>query len=234
MKDKKLTVNDLYYEFTVLINKNSENRNVNIDKANFSYLYNMKKDVVLRLLIDSSNSTDKNFYLNCLYADQVLSGSIEEDAVSLKYELPKDYFHVMVGRGYTFSKGTCSTKPLSLEYSKTNQANSFLSDKYRRTSKTWNRVMADIYGCNLVLFKESDSDEFFNVNFHYIKKINPIYFAGEPDVDGCISQSDSEIVEDEMVVRAVLDAVVNTVHQANENQFGYQSSAVSQALSNKL
>lgn len=216
-----MTSLELYYEFSSLVNKNSERENINISKGNFVKLYNRERLKWLYDYIDKFNSSDNIQSISELFIkDYELSkNAINNNYVS--YDVPKDLFSLIHGNNYSIvEKNDC--KGIIYNYfRKPNDLNVSLKHKYTRPSFQWERGLGEITEKGIIVY----FDDFLISKSYvsYYKEPTKIDIEGYIDVEGEYSKTINP-TESQWIVERILDKTVTEVQREFENQIGFQVS----------
>lgn len=216
-----MLVNQAYYEFSLLINKNSERKNIQIDKENFVLLFNRESQRWLAEFIEKNINSD-----NILTIGELLVHDYKLEKTSTKsnhvhYKVPEDYFQIMAGNSYSnVKKGSC-TGIIYNYFKKPNDLNIQLEDKFLKPSYEWERGLGEIHSDGIVIYK-SDFD-ITDTFITYYKIIPEIDMSGYIKLDGSHSTDKHPQVSDYLVGQ-IIDRVVVEINREFNDQVGFQLS----------
>lgn len=216
-----MTVNELYYNFHLLLNKNAESKNINIAKENFVILYNRESIRWLSDYIDKNIGSDNILNINELIEPKVSLEKIEQNKKSVVYKLPEDYFNLLPGDFISIvKKGDCK----SIVYNKIvnpNEVNEILKNKSLAPSFNWERGIAQIYDNKLEVYNSDFIIE--DTLISYFKLPDSI------DMEGYITfnnedSKDKNSKNSDYIQHQILDRVVTEVQRQFENKIGFELS----------
>lgn len=214
-----MTVQDAYLNFSLLLNKNNEQKNINIEKYAFVKLYNREIDRFLSDYVELNNSSDNYIFIKDLIVKNYLLKRIEKNTDFVLYENPEDMFIPIHGDFYSeVSSGDCSNVIYN-QLKKPNEINIALKNKFNQPSIAWERGLAKISQEGIVVYKKD-----FEINKSYLsyyKKINKIDIEGYTAVDGNNSTNIDPDTSD-YITNMIIDRVVLEVHRNYENPQGMQ------------
>jgi len=216
-----MSVKELYYQFQLLLNKNNEKQNINIDRGNFVILYNREAVRCLNAYVDKNNSTDDIFNVfEFVVSDKELQKNRTTDNY-IEYEVPDDMFNLIAGKSYSVvTQGKCKGIVRN-NFKKIGNSNINLEDSFTKPSFDWERGIGELDGTSIKIYKED-----FNIEKSYIsyyKTPDYIDIEGYKRIDGNDSTNIDPAYSD-WFCGVVLDAVVKEVQREYQDQLGFQLS----------
>ena len=150
-----VTVKDAYYEFSLLLNKNSERKDINIDKLNYYVLYNRESKRWLAEFIERNNNSDNILTISELLVSNYELVRKQTNKESIEYEIPDNYFKLLTGKSYSTVKSTkCNVEGVVYNwFKKPNDWNIQTEDKFTAPSFSWERGLADISQNTITIYK---------------------------------------------------------------------------------
>lgn len=222
-----MTTQELYYTFSLLLNKNSESRNIYVEKEDFVILYNRESERFLSDYIERNNNSDNIFNLEHFIVRDHSLKQKSSDKTKTVYELPENLFQLIHGDFYSLvDSGECSKKIFNYLY-KPEDINTILDDKFTRPSLTWERGAAKVGKHELVVFK--DNFDIAKTFISYYKKPLKIDIEGYVNFDN-VNSIDSNPDYEDYIANLIVDRVVLEVHREFENAGGYQLSGTRERI----
>lgn len=209
-------VNELYYEFSLLLNKNNQNKNVNIEKHNFVYLYNRESLRWLNDYISNNNNSDNVFIISELLVKDLELTRIENNKEYSVYEIPSDLYTILPAESKSYV-GKC----ILYNYIKKPNVNVYLEDKFTKPSLTWERGLGELVDRGVIIYK--DNFEIDKTVISYYKTPGKIDMQGYKHYDGRESEDINPDVS-EYISSEIINRVVTEINREFENQFGFQAS----------
>jgi hypothetical protein len=209
-------VNELYYEFSLLLNKNNQNKNVNIEKHNFVYLYNRESLRWLNDYISNNNNSDNVFIISELLVKDLELTRIENNKEYSVYEIPSDLYTILPAESKSYV-GKC----ILYNYIKKPNLNVYLEDKFTKPSLTWERGLGELVDRGVIIYK--DNFEIDKTVISYYKTPGKIDMQGYKHYDGRESEDINPDVS-EYISSEIINRVVTEINREFENQFGFQAS----------
>lgn len=216
-----MTAQELYYDFHLLLNKNNELKNINIEAANFVRLYNREAERWLADYIKNNNNSDKflnlDFFIIADFNLERISSTLTEDI----YKLPEDCFVIIEGDFRSEVSGQGCTGIVYNHIPKTQDVNSLLANKTTAPSLHWERGLAKLSQEGLIVFK--NNFEILKTTVSYYKKVPKIDLEGYTDFSGNLSSNIDPGYSD-YISQQILDRVITEVQREFENSVGFQLS----------
>ena len=209
-------VNELYYEFSLLLNKNNQNKNVNIEKHNFVYLYNRESLRWLNDYITNNNNSDNVFIISELLVKDLELTRIENNKEYSVYETPLDLYTILPAESKSYV-GKC----ILYNYIKKPNVNIYLEDKFTKPSLAWERGLGEIVDRGVIIYK--DNFEIDKTVISYYKNPGKIDMQGYKHYDGRESEDINPDVS-EYISGEIINRVVTEINREFEDQFGFQTS----------
>jgi hypothetical protein len=209
-------VNELYYEFSLLLNKNNQNKNVNIEKHNFVYLYNREALRWLNDYVDNNNNSDNVFIISELLVKDLELTRIENNKEYSVYEMPSDLYTILPAESKSYV-GKC----ILYNYIKKPNVNIYLEDKFTKPSLAWERGLGELVDRGVIIYK--DNFEIDKTVISYYKNPGKIDMKGYKHYDGRESEDIDPDVS-EYISGEIINRVVTEINREFENQFGFQTS----------
>lgn len=204
-----MTSKELYYEFHLLLNKNNENSDINVDPSNFVILFNRESKRWLSEKIDKYNHDKNIFDLQEFLKKDVKLFRNERKKEYVTYQLPEDYFHIIYGSSYSLvEKGECVKKIFNF-FVKPNDINTTLNDTFRSPDFDWERGLVTLSENELVVYKQEEvkiEDTFIS----YYKIPKEIDIEGYVKIDGTQSVDVDPNISD-LYLESILDRIVTEV-----------------------
>jgi len=209
-------VNELYYEFSLLLNKNNQNKNVNIEKHNFVYLYNREALRWLNEYLNTNNNSDNVFIISELLVKDLELKRIENTNEYSVYEIPEDLAYLLPAESKSYV-GNC----ILYNYIKKPNVNIYLEDKFTKPSLAWERGLGELVDRGIIIYKNN-----FEINktvITYYRTPKKIDMQGYKHYDG---KESSDINPDvsSYISSEIINRVVTEINRQFEDQFGFQVS----------
>lgn len=213
-----MNIKDAYYELSLLVNKNSERREINIDILNYLILFNRESKRWLSEFIEKNNNSDNILTIAELAVhDKKLVKKDSKDGNSY-YDYPKDYFSILAGNSYSTVKGACGESKVWNYFKKPNNRNIQLEDKFIQPSYQWERGLGELYSDNIVVYTTDFS--LIDTYISYYKQppyFNPKEFTG----DSSNPKYNQEIDLSDYLIGQINDRIATEVQREFLSQ-GYQ------------
>ena len=198
---------DAYYEFSLLMNKNSERKDINIDKLNYIVLYNRESKRWLAEFIERNNNSDNIFTISELLVQDYKLVKTKTDTDKVEYKYPDDTFKILEGNSYSKVKSKTCSGIVYNYFRKTNDRNIQLEDKFTKPSLKWERGLGGLYSDKIVIYKtDFDIEESFISYYKSPKTID----VKNPDFDMDLDLSD-------YVIGQINDRIVSEVYREFNN-----------------
>lgn len=204
-----MKLSDAYYEFSLLVNKNAERKDINIDKANYYVLYNREALRWVAEFIERSNATD-----NILALSELLLNNQKLDIVSkigdkVEFSIPENFFRILSGNGYaTVTSTVCGTDGIVYIYfKKPSSLNIQKEDKFTSPSFGWERTIADIYKDKIVVYTGDFT----------IKEVYISYYKKPKAIDLVSPDENMDLELSDYLVGQINDRVVSEIYREFNN-----------------
>jgi hypothetical protein len=209
-----MTTKELYYQFHLLLNKNNENSNVNIEIPNFIILFNRESKRWLLNTIDKYNSGENILNLQEFLVVDKKVNKVETKKDKVTYSLPDDYLTITYGNNYSLAEKSNCINKLFNYFPKPNDLNSYLEDKFKRPSFNWERGLAVLSENKLIIHKNEDYNLIDTFISYY--KIEKIDLEGYTNVNGNSSVTINPKISDEYL-ELILDKIVTEITRQFDN-----------------
>ena len=210
------TVNELYYEFSLLVNKNNQNKNINIKKENFVYLYNRESLRWLNDYINTNNSTDNVFIISELLVKDYQVDRIENTKEYSVYKIPENLATLLPSESKSYV-GKC----ILYNYIKKPNINISLEDKFVKPSLAWERGLGELVEKGIIIYKDGFEIDKTLITYYRIPK--PIDMQGYRHINGKESEDINPDVSS-YISSEIINRVVTEINREFENQFAFQTS----------
>ena len=210
------TVNELYYEFSLLVNKNNQNKNINIKKENFVYLYNRESLRWLNDYINTNNSTDNVLIISELLVKDYQVDRIENTKEYSVYKIPENLYTLLPSESKSYV-GKC----ILYNYIKKPNINISLEDKFVKPSLAWERGLGELVEKGIVIYKDGFEIDKTLITYYRIPK--SIDMQGYRHING----KESEDIDPDVssyISSEIINRVVTEINREFENQFAFQTS----------
>lgn len=214
-----MLVKEAYYQFSLLLNKNSERKNIEIGKENFVVLFNREIQRWLAEFIEKNMHSDNILSIAELLVHNYELEKIGTKSTHIEYKLPVNFFQILAGNSYSnVTKGNCTGLVYNY-FKKPNDFNTQIEDKFLRPSFEWERGLGEVYSQGISIYT---GDFFIENSFIAYFKLPPkIDMEGYIHIDGTQSKNqDPELSE--YLVGQVIDRVVQEVNREFSDQVGFQ------------
>ena len=202
-----MNIKDAHYEFSLLLNKNSERKDINIDLLNYIVLYNRESKRWLVEFIERNNSTDNILTLNEFLINKHKLDKLKTNVNSVEYSYPDDFFRILVGNSYSTVKNKSCTGIVYNYFKKPNDLNIQIEDKFTRPSIEWERGLGDLYRDKIVIYKTNF--DIVDTFISYYKKPKTLDL-NNPDLVSDLEMSD-------YLVSQINDRIVSEVYREFNN-----------------
>lgn len=216
-----MTVDELYYSFHLLLNKNAESKSINIAKENFVILYNRESLRWLSDFIEKNTKNDNLLSINELIVLGHELEAIENHTDAIVYKLPEDYFNLLPGDFKSIVKHNDCSGVIYNRVLKPNEINIVLQNSGLKPSFHWERGIGQVFDNKVKVFITD-----FKIQSTFIS-----YFKipDQIDMEGYITfeNKDSENKNSnnsEYIQNQILDYVVTEVQRQFENKIGFELS----------
>lgn len=210
---------ELYYELHLLINKNNNNRNINIEKPHFVTLFNREYD---KWLYDVLNKKNNDSSINDLQELLVTGLPLKPLQITPNYniyELPDNFFNLSEVRIKAVKENI--TKTLFVYNIHPKELNVYLQDEFSKPSFEWEESICVLSENNLIVYKEDfEIEEMF---LSYYKNSQTIDLSGYTKLDGTMSVNRNLILSS-VYQRQILDRVAKEITREFENVQAFQMS----------
>jgi hypothetical protein len=214
-----MSVNEAYYQFSLLLNKNSERKNIEIGRENFVILYNREIQRWLAEFIEKNMHSDNILTIAELLVHDYELEKTSIDGNHIHYKVPEDYFQILAGNSYSnVTKGSC-TGIIYNYFKKPNDFNTQIEDKFLRPSFEWERGLGEIFSHGIVIYTGDFTVQ--NTYIAYFKTPPKIDMEGYIHIDGTPSKNIDPQISDYLVGQ-VIDRVVVEVTREFSDQLGFQ------------
>ena len=210
---------ELYYELHLLINKNNNNRNINIEKPHFVTLFNREYD---KWLYDVLNKKNNDSSINDLQELLVTGLPLKPLQITPNYniyELPDNFFNLSEVRIKAVKENI--TKTLFVYNIHPKELNVYLQDEFSKPSFEWEESICVLSENNLIVYKEDfEIEEMF---LSYYKNSQTIDLSGYTKLDGTMSVN-RDLILSSVYQRQILDRVAKEITREFENVQAFQMS----------
>lgn len=150
-----MILKDAHYEFNLLLNKNAERKDINIDIINYAVYYNRESKRWAAEFIERNNSSDNIFTISELLISDFELVQKQKNSTSVDYLIPEDFFRLLSGRSYSqVVSEECNTKGIVYNwFKKPNNWNIQLEDKFTAPAFEWERGLGDISKDTITVYK---------------------------------------------------------------------------------
>lgn len=214
-----MTSLELYYEFTLLLNKNSTADNINIDVPNFVWLYNREANRWLsdRIRTSSLNSDSQDLE-PLLIVNQNVS-LIKKEVSYNTYNLPINFFDFV--DSYCEGEKDGCIRNISNFLVKPKELRTIVDNSFTNPSFEYEESICNITDKKLLIYKKDY--EIKNAYLSYYKTVPQI------DIEGYLNSQDqwSTTIDSDLpdfLHSQVLDRIVTEVMRQFENPNGYKLS----------
>lgn len=212
-----MTAEELYYELHLLINKNNNNRNINIEKPHFVTLFNREYD---KWLYDVLNKKNNDSSINDLQELLVVDLPLNPLQINTNYniyKLPSNFFNLSEVKISAVKENI--TKTLFVYNIHPKELNVYLQDEFSKPSFEWEESICIISENNLIVYK--DQFEIEQMFLSYYKNSQTIDLAGYTKLDGTMSVNRNLILSS-VYQRQILDRVAKELTREFENVQAFQ------------
>jgi hypothetical protein len=214
-----MSVNEAYYQFSLLLNKNSERRNIEIGRDNFVVLYNRESERWLSEFIEKNMRSDNIFKISELLIHDYKLQKISTTNDHIHYILPDDFFSILAGNSYSnVSKGSC-TGVIYNYFKKPNDFNIQIEDKFLKPSFEWERGLGEVFNHGIVIYTGDFTIQ--DTFIAYFKTPPKIDMEGYIHIDGTPSKNKNPELSDYLVGQ-IIDRVVVEATREFSDQLGFQ------------
>ena len=148
-----MTVQELYYELHLLVNKNNEDVKINIEKLHFVTIFNRELDKWLNESLILNNNSSKITYLQELLIPNEKLELLEDRKEYSSYTLPNNFFSVATV--YAICKNEICSKNIFAYEINPKEKNVFLQDEFSKPSFEWEESIFTISQNKLFFYKEN-------------------------------------------------------------------------------
>jgi hypothetical protein len=210
---------DAYYEFSLLVNKNSERKDIQIDKLNYIVLYNRESPRWLSEFLERNSNTDSIYTLQEFLIDDFKLIKKQTTDNKVDYKLPEDFFSILVGSSYSKVKTkTCGESIIYNWFKKPSDRNIHLEDKSTQPSLAWERGIGELYKDKISIFKTN-----FDILETYIT-----YYKTPTQID--INNPDMNLeLASSYVVGQINDRIASEIYREFESN-AYQLAKTREAI----
>ena len=213
-----MKISTAYISFSDLVNRNTTNNNINVDKPRFVTLFNSVAIKYEEWILEHRNLDKIRNISNLLVLDQPLQKKKEAVDHTL-FSLPTDFFDLSNLKVYG-SKGKCVNQRLFTEEVKSEDTEELFRDENRKPSFEFREVYYFLSAKDSVaIFKDNfNIDDAILTYYRYPKKVD---IAGYIKEDGTASQ-DIDPEFDERSTNYILEAMAKAFSVNNDDTQAYQ------------
>jgi hypothetical protein len=204
-----MILKDAHYEFNLLLNKNAERKDINIDIINYAVYYNRESKRWAAEFIERNNSSDNIFTLAELLVSNHELKRKQTNELSEDYLIPCDFFKLLSGRSYSevVSK-ECKTKGIVYNwFKKPNNWNIQLEDKFTAPAFEWERGLGDISKDTITIYKTN-----FEIENSYIS-----YYKLPLEINLDNVNPELELELSSYIVGQINDRIVSEIYREFNN-----------------
>lgn len=196
---------EIIYKIHLLLNKNNEDSNINIETSNLVLLFNREALRFLQDYIEKNNSSDNILNIQNLIKEDVELKYKQKLKDRYIYELPEDYFQLIHDKSKSkISKNECE-KEVYNYIVKPNNIGGFLKDTFNQPSFEWERGVGSLTGNNLNIYVTDFKVE--STTITYYKKPIEIDVKGYINLENKPSKDIDTDISD-IIVEQIIDRVV--------------------------
>lgn len=214
-----MTVQELYYELHLLVNKNNEDVKINIEKLHFVTIFNRELDKWLNetLLLDDSS-------LKISYLQELLISNINLEVSEIQkeftsYILPNDLFNIASVNGKC-KNFTCEKNVFAYEINP-KEKNVFLQDEYSKPSFEWEESIFTISQNKLYFYK--NEFDIIGCQISYYSNDFKIDIEGYVNLENNVSENKDCVLSD-YLQREILNRVALEISRQFEDVNKFQLS----------
>lgn len=203
-----MTVQEIYYELHLMLNRNNRRENVNLDIPAFVTLFNREALRYIDDFVQANNSTDAYIYLSELIVKDYALTKASDNKDRIIYALPEDFFNPLHGDCRSVARnGSCSSTIYNF-FIKPQDVNVRLLNKFTAPSLPWQRGLGSFSEEGIVIYKK-DFDV-LSTTISYYKSPTPLDMEGYVKFNGEESKDVSPQLSD-FLIQNILDRVVTEV-----------------------
>lgn len=210
---------ELYYELHLLINKNNNNRNINIEKPHFVTLFNREYDKWLYDVLNKKNNDSSINDLQELLVTDLPLNPLQITPNYNIYKLPDNFFNLSEVKIKAVKENL--TKTLFVYNIHPKELNVYLQDEFSKPSFEWEESICIISENNLIVYKEEFEIE--QLFLSYYKDGQTIDLYGYTKLDGTMS-TNKDLILSSVYQRQILDRVAKEITREFENVQAFQMS----------
>lgn len=213
-----MTVQELYKNYQIKVNKNDSNKNISVNKGIFVKTYNEQSKLWLSKQIETKQNSDKqNDIDEFLIIDKEIT-KYQETENNSYFNLPDDFFELADSYSIA-SKGKCSNRKLYNWDFKIKNRTAIFQDTNNKPSFEYEETLVKLSNGYLVVFKEDFSID--KQILTYYKQPPEIDIEGYIKEDGSYSQNIDPQLSD-FNVNKILSYCVEETIRIFENPDGFQ------------
>lgn len=196
-----MTINQAYITFTQLVNRNSTNDNLSVDKPRFVLLFNRVAKAYTEWILEKSNQDDLRDIQKLLVLDYKLTKSSSKESFT-EFNLPSDYFNFSNLQVFS-SKESCKNIKLGSFEVKNQDVEELLIDEFNRPSFEFRETFYTISADKIAIYKSDfNLDKALLSYYRYPIEVN---MSGFIDLEGN-NTTDIDPEFDDKVVNKILIA----------------------------
>ena len=208
---------ELYYEFTLLLNKNATNVNINIEKENFVWLYNREARKWLAEYIIKNSGNVQSINIEGLLSVNKPLVLIDSTSKYNSYILP-DQFYDFVDSYSVAVKEDCENE-ISNFLQKPKELRTNIDNSFSNPSFKYEESICNIADNKLLVYKSDYTIK--DTYLSYYKKVQEIDIEGYQKIDGSMSTNKSDGLTPYLQSQ-IIDRVVTEVMREFENTNGFK------------
>lgn len=208
---------ELYYELHLLINKNNNNRSINIEKPHFVTLFNREYDKWLYDVLNKKNNDSSINDLQELLVTDLPLNPLQITPNYNIYKLPNNFFNLSEVKIKAVKENL--TKTLFVYNIHPKELNVYLQDEFSKPSFEWEESICTLSENNLIVYKEEFEIE--QLFLSYYKDGQTIDLSGYTKLDGTMSVN-RDLILSSVYQRQILDRVAKEITREFENVQAFQ------------
>lgn len=207
-----MTIDQAYFEFVQLVNRNATNNNANIDKPRFVHLYNSVQTKYVEWILEKRNDDTIRYVSPLLVKGKELAKTGKGDQYDI-FELPTDFFDVSSLQAYV---GACKFRTFEI---KDDDVEELYHDANHQPSLIYEETFYHTASNSVFIYTKDF--EVTRATLSYYREPKEVDMSGYKKIDGSQSTTVHPELQDKAIGRILL-AMAKQFSANNNDGAAYQ------------